>query len=177
MVTVRYKNNPEDYADFMRFTAYRVNHKLAKAWVFFAAALALGVVAVFTANAVFIVSAAVFAAFGILLLSLGVTAVKKSVARTLKEYREMHTVENLYRFGESEFTVETKVKGKIKESSVPYGALRYAAETKEFFYLYVRSSLAFLVKKSGIEEGSAKELKELIFSALGKKKCKFKREK
>ncbi len=177
MVTARYKNNAEDYADFMRFTAYRVNHKLAKAWVFFAAAVALGAVAILTANAVFIVCAAIFAAFGILLLTLGVAAVKKSVARTLKEYKDMHTVENFYRFEESEFAVETKVKGKIKESAVQYGALMHAAETKEFFYLYVRSSLAFLVKKSGIEEGSAQELRELLLSALGKKKCKFKREK
>ena len=66
MVRARYKNDPEDYAAFMRFTAYKVNRKLAKAYVFLAAALAMGIVAVLTANAVFIVFAAVFLAFGIL---------------------------------------------------------------------------------------------------------------
>lgn len=177
MVRARYKNDPEDYAAFMRFTAYKVNRKLAKAYVFLAAALAMGIVAVLTANAVFIVFAAVFLAFGILLSALNVAAVKKSVAKTLKEYGNMRAVENVYTFGEEAFSVETKVKGKVKESEVNYAALRRAAENKGFVYLYVNNSLAFLVKKDGIEEGSAAELKNKLLSALGKKNCKFKREK
>ena len=175
MVRARYKNTKEDFAYFTRYTEFFANGKFAKILCFLVAALALIVVALFTGQGVFLVCAAIFAGFGLLLLALSLGAVSKRVSAMLREAKEFYAVENVYVFSENGFAVENKVKGRIKTKEVPYANILRAVEVKKFFFLYVNRTLAFIVSKAGIEEGSAEELSKTLFAALGKKRCKLKK--
>lgn len=173
MVKTHYKNSAEDLNIFMRYTEFMLKGKLFRVIMFFGLALAVLAVALFTANGVFLVCAAIFAAFGALMLGLAFGGAKKAAKRLLAGAKDFSAVENVYTFYEDKFTVENKVKGKLKEKDVFYTSIYRAAENKRFIYLYVNTSIAFIIEKANIEEGSAEELREILRSALGKRcKCK-----
>lgn len=173
MVRARYRNTEEDLKRFMCHTELIVKGKLFKALMFFGCAAAVLIVAFFTAQGVFLFCAAIFAAFGLLMTVLAISVANRNAKRLMKEAKEFASVENTYTFTEEKFTVENKVKGKIREKDVDYGGIVRADENGRFIYLYVNTALAFIVEKSKIEEGSAEELRKILRGALGKRcKCK-----
>lgn len=174
MVRARYKNAEQDLKVFMHYTEFIRSGRLARAVVFLSVALAGLVVALFTANPVFLLCAGIFAAFGALLIALGFVSASRAAKDLLAGAKDFSAVENVYTFYEDKFTVENKVKGKIKEKDVFYASIYRAAENGRFIYLYVNTKIAFIIEKAKIEEGSVAELRDLLKNALGKR-CRLKK--
>lgn len=88
---------------------------------------------------------------------------------------KMNDLKNTYAFTDGGIAVSSNGDGYSGSSEITYEKLCRAAETNEYFFLYINKRQAFVVDKSTFEGGTADELTARLVSALGKKymRCRY----
>lgn len=88
---------------------------------------------------------------------------------------KMKDLKNTYTFTDDSITVSSNGDGYSGSSEITYEKLYRAAETNEYFFLYINKRQAFVVDKTTFVGGSADELTARLTSVFGKKyiRCRY----
>ena len=163
MVKATYKNNLEEYKKYFTHTIFNLNGGKKTLIILGSIVLALvGISFLFPILFVLAILFAIVFLFKVLGYRGGINKHLKTIE---KNYKEFEKNSNEYEFYEENFFVINK-KGKTEAK---YEDLIRVEETKEFFYLYVTKVLAYIIKKSGIQEGSSEELSLILKNAVKEK--------
>ena len=82
-------------------------------------------------------------------------------------------VKNEYIFSEDDFQMSSNSIESSSSSKIKYSQIYKIYETKDYFYLFLDKASAAIVKKSGIENASTEDLRNLFESNLSKDKFKI----
>ena len=80
---------------------------------------------------------------------------------------------NEYIFNEDDFEMSSNSIESSSSSKIKYSQIYKIYETKDYFYLFLDKASAAIVEKSGIENASAEDLRNLFESNLSKDKFKI----
>lgn len=88
---------------------------------------------------------------------------------------KMKDVENNYVFYDDEFTAVSVSEHLNAKDALKYSIMIKAYETEKYFFIYISKRQLFTVDKSTLEGGTAEDLRDKLFSVLGKKyiRCKY----
>lgn len=87
----------------------------------------------------------------------------------LKAHERFGLPDITYTFGEAALSYQTSSENYTDSGEIKYAAFAKAVETDEYFFLYQTANQIMIVDKSGIQNGSAEDIRERLKYHLGSK--------
>lgn len=91
----------------------------------------------------------------------------------LKDFEKNETVSNRFVFNQDEILIYSKRGGKSSTSKIGYSNIFKACEGKEYFFLFINKTSALIIKKNGIKNGGASDLRAFLSSKIHGKRNKL----